>query len=266
MDEPLRDGINRRIDIVNKMACQAETKLKKYPKGRIKICKQGNTSYYYHISNRRNPRLLKKADVKLIDDLIQKRYLEKVLEAFKAESDALMKIKKLYPSTIAEEIYDELTDDRKAHVKPIIPTDEQYVARWLAEPYKRKPISDDVPYYETENGERVRSKSEVIIADRLSLSSVPYKYECPLVLQIDDELITIHPDFTLLRMSDRKVLYFEHCGMMDNAEYADELVKRINQYSRAGIILGDRLFLMFETSKTPLDVRVLDSLINSKFK
>ena len=77
----------------------------------------------------------------------------------------------------------------------------------------------------------------------------------------------IHPDFTILRVRDRKILYLEHCGMADDPEYAEKrIVKRINEYSQAGIILGDNLFLTFESSTTPFDVRVLDRMIETCFK
>ena len=247
------------------MMIETKKRIKSLPEGRINIKKRNQTVYYYKVVDHKE-RLLKRTEKKIAEDIIQKKYLKAVYKAAENESVLLKEIQKRYPAVVAEDVFESLSEERKSMVNPIIPTDEQFIKRWLESPYTHKPISDDVPFFKTMNGERVRSKSEVIIADRLSLSGVPYKYECPLVLQIDDELITIHPDFTLLRMSDRKVLYFEHCGMTDDPNYADELVKRINQYSRAGIVLGDRLFLMFETSKTPLDVRVLDNLINSNFK
>jgi predicted nuclease of restriction endonuclease-like RecB superfamily len=111
-------------------------------------------------------------------------------------------------------------------------------------------------------GERVRSKSEVIIADRLLISGIPYKYECP--LKVGKRVI--HPDFTILRLSDRRVVYYEHCGKLDDPEYAEDLVNRVNDYNHAGIIQGERLFMTFETSKTPLDVRVLDKMIKENFR
>lgn len=54
---------------------------------------------------------------------------------------------------------------------------------------------------------------------------------------------------------------------MDDPEYVENrVVNRVNDYSRAGIVLGDNLFLSFESSKTPLDVSALDNLINKHFK
>ena len=73
----------------------------------------------------------------------------------------------------------------------------------------------------------------------------------------------IHPDFTALRRRDNKFVYIEHCGMLDKPEYAESFVVRINDYNKEGIYLGDRLFLTFETSKTPLDISTIDSLIDT---
>ena len=43
-------------------------------------------------------------------------------------------------------------------------------------------------------------------------------------------------------------------------------MNRVNDYNHAGIIQGERLFMTFETSKTPLDVRVLDKMIKENFR
>ena len=128
-------------------------------------------------------------------------------------------------------------------------------------PYSKKLISIDTEFY-TLKGEHVRSKSEVIIADRLYSKGIPYKYECP--LYIGNKVI--YPDFTILRLSDRKILYHEHCGMMDNPDYSKDVVGRVNLYSTAGVCLGDRLFLTFETSESPLDIKLLDELIEKHFR
>ena len=112
------------------------------------------------------------------------------------------------------------------------------------------------------NGERVRSKSEMIIADRLFVNGIPYKYECPLMVG-DNEII--HPDFTILRIRDRKIIYYEHCGKMDDPGYAEEMVERSVKYSLAGIVQGDSLFYTYESSTKPLDVRVLDNMIKRSF-
>ena len=112
------------------------------------------------------------------------------------------------------------------------------------------------------NGERVRSKSEQIIADHLKKAGIPYKYEYPTM--INGKII--HPDFKILRVSDRMELYLEHCGRVDKPGYYDDMVIRINNYAMNGIVIGCNLFLLFETADVPLDVRVLDKLIEEQFR
>ena len=50
--------------------------------------------------------------------------------------------------------------------------------------------------YYTIKGERVRSKSEKIIADELYRYQIPYKYEFPLTLATHNRNIQLYPDFT----------------------------------------------------------------------
>jgi hypothetical protein len=94
------------------------------------------------------------------------------------------------------------------------------------------------------------------------IRGVPYKYECPIM--IDGQVI--HPDFTMKRRIDNMLIYHEHCGRMDDPEYVNDLVERVNLYNQAGILQGDRLTFSFETADKPLDTRVVDRLIDEFFK
>ena len=114
----------------------------------------------------------------------------------------------------------------------------------------------------TENGERVRSKSEKIIADKLHALGVPYRYEYPLVL---DGNMKIYPDFTMLRMPEREEIYLEHFGLMDDEGYVEKVMWKLNTYERNGIYLGVNLFITYETGRNPLNTKTLDRLIRSLF-
>lgn len=262
MNIRVKELINIRCDQIKKYISVLERKIEGAPQGRISIKHINNRTYYYLISSDSTEKVLSKNDSKLIEDLIQKEYLKKSLKALKRELNILDRANKRYPQLVAEDIFDKLSDDRKKYVTPVVLTDEQYVIVWQNKPYKPGYIPNDFPYYLTMRGERVRSKSEMIIADRLYLNGIPYKYECP--IKVGDEII--HPDFTILRISDRKILYLEHCGMLDDPKYADDLVRRTSLYALEGIVMGDRLFYTFESSKTPLDVRVVEALINNQFR
>lgn len=102
-------------------------------------------------------------------------------------------------------------------VNPIILPDNLYALQWSQELYRGNPYRTDALVFATERGEYVRSKSEKMIADKLFMLKIPYKYECP--LQCNRGKV-FYPDFTLLNVSERKVYYLEHLGMLDNPEYA----------------------------------------------
>lgn len=69
----------------------------------------------------------------------------------------------------------------------------------------------------TLHGELVRSKSELIIADNLHREGVRYSYERPLAL---DGFLKF-PDFTIDDEDTNITYYWEHCGMLGDANYRE---------------------------------------------
>ena len=165
----------------------------------------------------------------------------------------------MLPDMTIEEIYKNLHIERQKIITPIRETDEQYKQKWEAVEYKPKEIDDMVPVIKTERGELVRSKSELIIADLLYREGIPYRYECPLLLKGHR---LIHPDFTTLNVRKRKVLYWEHLGMMDDAEYASKAVNRLNELEENGIVNGINLIVTMETKNHPLSPHLVRKRID----
>ena len=262
MTNEIKVLIDSRHKKISELLVRTENRMKSFPDGRLKIRHIGKNTYYYYVGEESKERLLNKTNGSLITELLQKDYLQKVIKSITEELKTLDKMKSMCVDLVAEDVYDNLSEDRKYSVKPIIPTDEQLVSRWLAEPYTPKPISEDVPIFETKKGERVRSKSEMIIANMLYDNGIPYKYECPLFVGGEK----IHPDFTILRLSDRKIIYYEHCGRMGDPGYVEDMVERSRKYTLAGICQGDSLFYTFESAKFPLDVRVVSEMIEKNFR
>lgn len=262
MEVKIRDVIHSRCELLTSLINRLENKINELPEGTVHTKRIGKGVYYYLSDGNSQERILRKDETELKEKLLQKKYLMRVIEVSRNEIKVLLKFSGKYPEHVAEDVYEQLPDEAKNGVKPIIPTDEQYVARWLSEPYTKKPISDDVPVYITKKGERVRSKSEMIIANMLYDYGIPYKYECPLL--VGGEIF--HPDFTILRLSDRQVVYYEHCGKMGDPGYVEDMIDRSRKYAFDGIFQGDRLFYTFESAKQPLDVRVITEMIENNFR
>lgn len=257
----IKNQMKARYELLDKLSRKTSEKLREYPEGSIKIKKCKSGVYYYRSDMPERDKIIPKNDINLVKQLAQKNYLEAVLKTSSSEAAFLNQVIENYPDLTSEAVYSRLSDERKQLVRPILLPDDQYIAEWQSKPYITKPFRNDAPVYITMRGERVRSKSEMIIADRLYANNIPYRYECPLILNG----ILIHPDFTILRIPDRKELYLEHCGRIGDEDYSDDFVDRINLYSDNGIVVGDRLFLTFETVNKPLDVRTIDRLISGVF-
>ncbi|MBP5654026.1 MAG: hypothetical protein J6X33_00775 [Clostridiales bacterium] len=195
----------------------------------------------------------------LIQQLIQKNYLQKVLAVAKKEKKAIDRFIASYPKTAVEDVYDALSEDRQRYITPVYPNPDEYAEEWQNTPYVGKALEEGVYTFTTVKGEKVRSKSEKIIADELARNGIPYKYECPLRIG----RIVIHPDFTILKKSNMKVYYWEHCGKSDDPDYyTHHIVRRTSQYAAEGIIIGKGLYMTFESSKMPLDMNVVEQIIN----
>ncbi len=123
-----------------------------------------------------------------------------------------------------------------------------------AEKPNRFPLSEN---YQTMNGELVRSKSEKIILDLMAQNHVLYVYEAPLMLA--DGLV--YPDATALNARLQKTMYWEHFGMMDDPDYANDALQKISRYERSGIFVGDQLIVSFESSKNVLGMKSIERLI-----
>lgn len=257
----IRRDLLVRYELISKSIGDIEKKLDSLPQGRITVRTRGDKSYFYLDGTENENKYLGPGN-DLIEKLIQKDYLKKVLKEARQELQAIEKMLKIYPDTRAEDVFAMLTESRKMFASPINICDDSYAAKWMETPYKHKPFKKDAPVFKTLKNERVRSKSEVIIADRLREKGIPYRYECP--LKIGNKVI--HPDFTILRMSDRRILYHEHCGKMGDPVYTEDLITRAKDYNKAGIILGDRLFYTFESETTPLDMTLLDNIIDQHYR
>ena len=255
--------IEERIRFLNAVIEEKKTSLKSCPDGSLQINKcKGTTQYYCNLKGGRGKIYLKKSEEEMIRALAQKDYDLRVLRAAIRERDSIISAAKRFDCIKVEDIFDELSPERQKITVPVILPDDLFIKNWESYQYMHKPFKEDYPEYYTAKGERVRSKSEVIIADLLNKMSIPYRYECPLTFRSG---ITIHPDFTVLNVRKRKTMYLEHFGMADDPLYVGNAAERVSLYEGDGIFPGDRLVITFETGKRPLNVKNITAKFNFYF-
>lgn len=249
---------------------EAAHRLIDVPAGTLRVRNwNGKVEYYYRNNNaenakesRSNGRYLKKREEDLAKAIAQRDYDIIVIKRAKERIKATEKFLEVYQKTCLKQLYQETNTFRRKLVEAEIISDEEYAKQWLAVGYKGKEFEDDANEIITERGERVRSKSEKIIADKLFALGIPYRYEYPLVLAGS---VRMYPDFTILKMPEREEVYLEHFGMMDDADYVENTMYKMNTYEKNGIYLGVNLFITHETSRSPLNTRALDGMLKKVF-
>ena len=261
MADKVLDVMRARYRLLTSTIESLEKQKKNLAEGGINIKFHKKKPYYYQHTNT-SDRYLGRKDIDLIKQLVQKDHINKAIKAAKHEAEVLKKDIINYPKDTMENVYEKLPEERKKYASPLILSNIEYAEAWLAIPYVHKPFSKDAPKFYTQKGERVRSKSEVIIADRLFAKGIPYKYECP--VKVGKKVF--HPDLTILRLSDKKILYHEHCGKMGDFGYVNDMVERVNDYAHIGVFNGDRLFFTFESEEHPLDISWLDDFIEKNYR
>ncbi len=102
---------------------------------------------------------------------------------------------------------------------------------------------DEPPYadhliHKTEKGHMVRSKSELVIANKLFQMGIPYEYEAPFELPLG---IKKWPDFRFTDPAGDTILW-EHLGMMHKDDYRRSWESKLLIYQENGFEEGKNLF------------------------
>ena len=247
-------------DYCDKVSEELKGLKKKVPDGtRLHAAKHGKTYQYYIIWNgtKRVREYICKEKMEMAQYLAQIEYFEKLLERLKKDIKCLEKLKEKCPGNPFNWVEEHMSQGKYALVTPVYCNDAQYIQEWKNQIYEKMQFRDNSPEFYTRQGIRVRSKSEMIIADMLDEMNMPFLYEKPLKL----ETRTIHPDFTLLDINNRREIYWEHFGMMDDMDYRNDAFLKIRKYEECGFYQYDRLVWTFETGKQPLNTKVLRRMI-----
>jgi len=231
------------------------------PEGELHIYPVGNSTKWIHAQQGKQI-YLPKSKRSLAEALALKKYYSLLLIEVKEELSLLTSMtnrsKTLSASDLLEESspYYELLQGYFAKDK--LPMSVQ---KWHAEAYETNGSHPEHLIHTTLAGHKVRSKSEVIIANLLYTNGIPYRYEAALILNE----MTIYPDFTILHPTSQQIFYWEHFGMMDKNNYCDAACNKLKSYCYNGIYPSMQLITTYETGKVPIRSELVQQIISQYF-
>lgn len=149
---------------------------------------------------------------------------------------------------IPMDVYDNQHPALKNYIRPYYAKCLDEIGTWLRNPGDPRHMlgfKQDDPVIFTEDGVRVRSKTEKFYGDFCCNEGTPYLYEKPLFLEKTKQWVL--PDFTFFDPRRGCEVIFEHFGMMGNAGYTKDALKKIECYKREGLTDSGRFFYTMES-------------------
>lgn len=261
--------LQKRLSLLNEAKRKLEEELRNVPSGTLNVIRRGNRTQFYHYQTQLGEQkdanyrgtYIRKDNMKLVEVLAQKDYASRlkrdIENEIRAIEDCLNRIR-IFEKDALTDYYSSLNAVRKLLVTPVILPDDEYIEKWKSVVYEGKGFLDSGPEHYTDLGERVRSKSEVMIGNALARAGIPYRYEYPVNLK---GFGTVYPDFYCLKIRTREEVAWEHMGCLNDEEYREHALDKINRYEINGYTLGKRLIISHETAEHPLNMKVIERKI-----
>lgn len=256
----------RKIILIN-LKKKLQKDQSRLPQTHLRIGKSHGSVQYFEILNKSDKKgiYIPKEQIARVYKLAQSQYNAKVIKLLDRQIKVLDVFIRNFSTDAVVKLYETLPFSRKNLLSPVTMTDCEFAQKWLAISYERLPFRPGDSELFTSSGDRVRSKSEILIAEALTRRGIPYRYEYPIKLQNNGRDIKVHPDFCCLNLRTRKEIFWEHFGLMDNLEYEQGAVAKLNTYTQNKIFLGKNLIATFETVRQPLSSKTINLLINEYF-
>lgn len=267
------NSINERITYLKNLEAGIKEKLSYLPKEKLYTMKSGKRIMYYTISDKDsadqdssckashgNKKIyISKNQKEYLIKLQKKNYYSQVLKTADKEIRSLEKaLKQLIQDNDTDSVYLKLKTEQKTLIAPYVEgLNKKDLEKWQNDFMTHRNIADKSCLI-TKGGTRVRSKSELIIAERFETYGLPYKYECAIFVGDKDVWF---PDFTVLNKRTGKQFIWEHFGMMDNPDYCASAQYKIEKYAKEGFIQGKNLIITTESSLHSLNTKYVDAII-----
>ncbi len=236
---------------------------KGFPKEYLQTSRHGSRVYYYECFRDEegvlHRKFLRKNEQKRISELALKQYVSRRMAELVKELSGIQAFLSHY-NHFRKPSADELLLERPEYAKflqPVLKPMAYQAKRW-AEAGEGSDYYEEAKVHTSKGGLKVRSKSEAMIASCLEERGIPFRYENRLQTMRSSTI----PDFTLMSASSGKKFYWEHFGMLDDADYCMENMKKLLDYQEIGVFAGENLIITVEDSKRPLTYDAINKLLD----
>lgn len=268
MTIPPREYFEKTLTEILKNQESVKESLARCPRGSLnRIRERNNTDRYVqacHENGKRRRQTIEK-DQATFALLAHKEFLQEKLRILEKNEKGLKQLLSSYETCTPDHILEGLPP----HIATMPISEYTFltgklrpdtdVVPWSESPYEQSTYLPQHKVHTTSRGLKVRSKSEVSIAEAMYKLGIQFRYEQ--VLRIGSKVCI--PDFTI-RRPDGSLLYYEHCGLPSNQAYWEHHKKKLEQYEQAGIYPWNNLIVTYDNENGELDLQYIEMLLRQK--
>ncbi|MBR3787048.1 MAG: hypothetical protein IKJ85_01520 [Firmicutes bacterium] len=131
--------------------------------------------------------------------------------------------------------------------------------KWMDAPFDQSTYNPHEKIHTTSRNLKVRTKSELIIAEILYMYNIAFHYE---------ERVYIRgrryaPDFKI-KLPDGRIYYWEHVGLTNDTFYMYDHYDKLRNYQYKGIVPWKNLILTYDNELGDLNTQIIHSEIKNK--
>ena len=260
-----KEELKRLIRELNERKTGLMKEQSRLPDGYLQIGRHGDDEYYtLRLPAKGNRKKMKQLGItnnkEVLFGLVRKRYITKALKIIDDDLSVLTKAAERYRE------FDELSvmkDFLEEHPKltAAIQRDSKTDEEWAGNYVRKKDFYESDLTSLASDGTPMRSRGEVVIAEKLKHYGIPYKYEFDISTEIPD--LPYVPDFVIRRPRDGKVFFWEHFGEVNNEQYMRDNKRKLDDYELYGIVPWSNLIITYDTVDGGVNAPLIEAMIHA---
>lgn len=258
--------LNNMLQQYHRQLEEQKQELKKMPKGHLNVRHDLKQPGYVWVRQRpdgsgggsRYERKSITGRTQLVHQLARKKYLETSIRLLSEEIDRTNRFLKSSRPPTPDNVLELLPRAYKSLPEEMFFPARTAAGRWAAGAYKQNSLYLEEKIHTTGRGLKVRSKSELFIADKLDMYGLLFQYDA--MIYFEDHAFS--PDFTIPTTDGMR--YWEHCGRMDEPHYRSRNKWKLTMYEKMGIVPWKNLIITYDSEDGGLNVGIIDAEIKNK--
>lgn len=246
---------------------QETRELKRMPEGTLTFRNVNGKTQYVHLIGTARGAGAKAAARKrvgitknetLVARLARKKYLQMSTALLEEEIKRLRRYIDVRTEPSPENVFGRLPESwHKVPPELLLPYNKER-EKWATAEYRKNGKNPEEKRHTTSRGLKVRSKSELLIAERLYYHNVPFRYE----QVVSNHRHLFSPDFTI--KTKKGLIYWEHCGKMGDPDYRAYNKWKLSQYEQMKIVPWENLIITYDINDGEFDMRIIEAEIVNK--